>query len=124
MLRAKARLGSEGKPKTILRIRQERSGIILSLGKPGLVVAKARSGDGPGSQDNSRRKERPKPPQPCWDILCVPLRKSTRRKGQSTERAGRISLGRRCLSDSDVQFYDFQINILFNLSIIYQYFSM
>ena len=60
-----------------------------------------------------------------------------RRRGQSTECAGRVSLGRprfvatavvkgqcRCSSDADVQFYSFQINILFNLSMIYQYFSM
>ena len=60
-----------------------------------------------------------------------------RRKGQSTECAGRVSLGGlrfiatavvkgqcRCLSDADVQFYSFQINILFNLSMIYQYFSI
>ena len=30
----------------------------------------------------------------------------------------------RCSADADVQFYGFQINILFNLSIIYQHFSM
>ena len=30
----------------------------------------------------------------------------------------------RCSSDADVQFYGFQINILFNLSIIYQYFAI
>ena len=71
------------------------------------------------------------------DILCVQLRKSMRRKGQSTELAGRVSLGGpravatavvkgqcRCSADADVRFYGFQINILFNLSITYQYFSM
>ena len=69
------------------------------------------------------------------DILCVQLRKSTRRRGQSTECAGCLSDVRapwqrplkgqcRRSSDADVQFYSFQINILFNLSIIYQYFSM
>ena len=54
------------------------------------------------------------------DILFVRLRKTMRKKGQSTECAGRMSLGGprfiamavdkeqcRCSSDADVQFYGF-----------------
>ena len=60
-----------------------------------------------------------------------------RGKGQSTDRAGGCFIRGlrstatavvkeqcRCSADADVQFYGFQINIHFNLSIKYQYFSM
>ena len=59
------------------------------------------------------------------------------RRGQSTKRVGRVSLRGPhstattvvmgqcpCSSNVDVQFYVFQINILFDLLLTYQYFFM